>query len=96
MFRGAKQFLGYKNKACHPKKQKFTFGYLITLKDHYLQKKQQKQMWKTSKKTISSKQLAKQISKRVGVSLDIKLKNVFSFINIKTKKLSFKKHQRHI
>lgn len=96
MFYGIKSFLGFKNKTIYSKKQKFTSNYFIILNRQYLKKKQKKQAWKTSKKPINARQLAKQISKRVGIPLDIKLKNIFSFINTKTKKLSFKKHQRHI
>lgn len=100
MFRGTKLFIGRKSVVSKHKKQIYnwtkTNEFLIHSMNNYVSIKNYWSRWRTSKISLSSQKLSKQLTKRVGSRVKVKLFNVFSYIAKKTKKLQFKKHQRHI
>ena len=102
MFTGSKPFLGSKNKFIYNKllnnqnKWNKTSKYLKSVVLSHANLKNKWSRWRSSKKVLNAYKISKQISKRTGLRVNIKLINIFSYLAYKTKKLKFKKHQRHI
>lgn len=100
MFRGAKLFIGRKLLFSKYKKQSFNWNktnkFLKSTLINYIPIKNQWSRWRSSKVVISTRKLSKQLTKRTGIRVKVKLFNVFSYIAKKTKKIKFKKHQRHV
>lgn len=63
---------------------------------NYRNNKNKLNRWHLSKKLINTYKLSKQLSKRTGMRVQVKLQNAFAYVLKKSKKLSFKKHQRHL
>lgn len=95
LFVGVKSFYGYK-KLSKLINQNKTKSFLKRSNLNYRSTKNKLNRWHSSKKSINSYKLSKQLSKRTGVRVQIKLQNAFAYVLKKSKKLSFKKHQRHL